>query len=124
MNIFNYRDHHFENGGGTTTEEYKKFQQEYINYLKKVCKANDWEITKVLRGHYEFSLFIKNSKNHYVYLSICDVRYFHNQWYNHILIRGALHDEDYVGMHNEYTSLEKLPSEIGRIFRFLARKNS
>lgn len=122
MSIFDYNGHHFANGGGETTEEYKKFQKIYIDYLKKLCEANRWTITKILRGHYEFSLFIKNEANHYVYLSICDVRYFHNQWYNHILIRGAVHDEDYVGMRNEYTNLTQLPSDIGRIFRFLGRK--
>jgi len=49
----------------------------------------------------------------YVYLSISDVRFFRNEWYNHILIRSAESERDYCGGHNNYTSLPNLQSAVG-----------
>lgn len=123
MNIEKYKNHHFEDGGSTTTKEYTTFQNAYIKYLKEMCEAHGWTLTKVIKSHYQFSVFIKDENYHYVYLSICDVRYFHNKWYDYILVRGAVNDEDYKGLTNEYTDLPHLTENIERIFRYLKRKD-
>jgi hypothetical protein len=44
------------------------------------------------------------------------VRFFRNDWYNHILIRTALDEKDYHGGYNNYTSLPNLKSAVGNLF--------
>lgn len=99
-----------------TTNDYKIFQTKYINYIKNICKQNNWEVVNVGKNHYYFSLFIKNRENKYIYLAISDVRYNMNQWYYHILIRRAEHEKDYYGRQNQYTSLEILDKAIETLF--------
>ena len=94
--------------GCYTGEDYKSFQTKYINYLRSICKQNHWQLVNVGRNHYCFSAFIKSAENKCVYVSISDVRYFSNEWYNHILIRTAEDETDYRGGFNNYTTLENL----------------
>ena len=94
--------------GAYTGEDYKSFQAKYINYLKAMCRDNHWRLVNVGRNHYCFSAFIKSAQNKCVYISISDVRYFNNEWYNHILIRSAKDEQDYRGGFNHYTTLEHL----------------
>lgn len=73
-----YLDYEFSSGC-YTGEDYKTFQTKYINYLKTICKSNNWRLVNVGKNHYCFSAFIKGgTENRYVYLSISDVRYFSN----------------------------------------------
>ena len=94
--------------GCYTGDDYKSFQTKYINYLKSVCKNNHWRLVNVGKNHYCFSAFIKSAENKCVYVSISDVRYFSNEWYNHILIRTAKDEQDYRGGFNNYTTLDGL----------------
>jgi hypothetical protein len=96
-------------------EDYKQFQNKYVNYLKTICKQSNWELVNVGRNHYEFSCFIKNNENKYVYFSISDVRFWKNEWYNHILVRTANHEKDYTGGMNNYTSLPNLKDAVGNL---------
>lgn len=75
--------------GCYTGDDYKSFQTKYINFLKTMCRNNHWQLVNVGRNHYCFSAFIKSAENKCVYVSISDVRYFSDEWYNHILIRTA-----------------------------------
>lgn len=75
--------------GCYTGDDYKSFQTKYINYLRTMCQNNHWQLVNVGRNHYCFSAFIKSAENKCVYVSISDVRYFSDEWYNHILIRTA-----------------------------------
>ncbi len=102
--------------GCYTGEDYKTFQTKYINYLKSICKTNNWRLVNVIKSHYCFSAFIKGgTENKYVYLSISDVRYFSNDWYKHILIRTAQNETDYRGGFNNYTTLERLEGKIAEM---------
>lgn len=102
--------------GCYTGEDYKTFQTKYINYLKFICKANNWRLVNVCKNHYCFSSFIKGgTENKCVYLSISDVRYFSNDWYKHILIRTAQNETDYRGGFNNYTTLERLEGKIAEM---------
>lgn len=94
--------------GCYTGEDYKSFQNKYINYLRNMCNSNNWRLVNIGRNHYCFSAFIVSSQNKYVYISISDVRYFSNDWYRHILIRTAKNETDYHGGFNNYTTLENL----------------
>ncbi len=94
--------------GCYTGDDYKSFQTKYLNYLRSICKQNHWQLVNVGKNHYCFSAFIKSAENKCVYISISDVRYFSNEWYNHILIRTAKNETDYRGGVNNYTTLEEL----------------
>ena len=94
--------------GCYTGDDYKSFQTKYINFLKTMCRNNHWQLVNVGRNHYCFSAFIKSAENKCVYVSISDVRYFSNEWYNHILIRTAKNETDYRGGVNKHKTLEKL----------------
>lgn len=106
--------------GCYTGNDYKTFQTKYINYLKTICKENNWSLIKVNKNHYCFSAFIKGgTENKYVYISISDVRYFNNDWYNHILVRTAKNEVDYKGGFNYYTTLAKLEGKICELLKEL-----
>ena len=106
--------------GCYTGNDYKTFQTKYINYLRKICKENNWSLIKINKNHYCFSAFIKGgTENKYVYISISDVRYFNNDWYNHILVRTAKNEVDYKGGFNHYTTLDKLEYKICELLKEL-----
>ena len=94
--------------GCYTGEDYKSFERKYINYLRSICKENDWELITTNKNHYCFSVFIRNQAGNHLYLSISDVRFWKNEWFNRILIRTAAHEKDYYGGGNNYTSLPDL----------------
>ena len=102
-----YIDYEFSSGC-YTGEDYKSFQTKYINFLRSVCKQNHWQLVNVGRNHYCFSAFIKSAENKCVYVSISDVRFFTNEWYNNILIRTAKNEQDYYGGFNHRTTLKEL----------------
>ena len=110
-----YLDYEFSSGC-YTGEDYKTFQTKYINYLRSICKANDWTLVNVIKGHYEFSVFIRNQIGQHVYLSISDVRFWRNEWYTNILIRTAKSETDYHGGGNNHTSLPNLITNVTRLF--------
>lgn len=102
-----YIDYEFSSGC-YTGEDYKSFQTKYINFLRSICKQNHWQLVNVGRNHYCFSAFIKSAENKCIYISISDVRFFTNEWYNNILIRTAKNEQDYYGGFNHRTTLKEL----------------
>ena len=102
-----YIDYEFSSGC-YTGDDYKSFQTKYINFLRSMCKQNHWQLVNVGRNHYCFSVFIKSAENKCVYVSISDVRFFTNEWYNNILIRTAKNEQDYYGGFNHRTTLKEL----------------
>ena len=103
-----YLNHTFSTGYYSPDKDYLSFQRKYINYLRALCKENDWRLVKVSKSHYFFSAFIKDMYGLCVYISISDVRFWKNEWYNNILIRAAKDENDYHGDHNYYTTLPLL----------------
>mgnify|MGYP001126380947 FL=1 len=102
-----YIDYEFSSGC-YTGDDYKSFQTKYINYLRSICKQNHWHLVNVGLNHYCFSAFIKSAENKCVYVSISDVRFFTNEWYNNVLIRKAKNEQDYYGGFNHRTTLKEL----------------
>lgn len=102
-----YIDYEFSSGC-YTGDDYKSFQTKYINFLRSMCKQNHWQLVNIGRNHYCFSAFIKSAENKCVYISISDVRFFTNEWYNNILIRTAKNEQDYYGGFNHRTTLKEL----------------
>lgn len=102
-----------------TGDDYKSFQTKYINYLRSICKNNHWQLVNVGKNHYCFSAFIKSAENKCVYISISDVRYFSNEWYDRILIRTAENETDYRGGFNNYTTLSDLEGSAAELLNDL-----
>lgn len=111
-----YLDYEFSTGI-YTGDDYKTFQNKYINYLRSICKENGWQLINIGRNHYEFSTFITDNENHYIYLSIFDVRYNRNAWYNRVLVRTAKNEKDYTGGSNNYYSLPVLQFAIHQLLK-------
>ena len=111
-----YLDYEFSTGV-YTGEDYKTFQTKYINYLRSICKENGWQLINVGRNHYSFSAFITDTENHYIYLSISDVRFFRNEWFTNVLIRTAKSEKDYTGGSNKYYSLPVLQFAIHKLLK-------
>ena len=109
-----YLNYEFSSGC-YTGEDYKSFQTRYINYLKAMCRENHWRLVNVGKNHYCFSAFIKSAENKCVYISISDVRYFSNEWYNNILIRTAKNVQDYRGRFNHFTTLVDLTGKAAEL---------
>ena len=105
--------------GCYTGEDYKSSQTKYINYLRSICKNNHWRLVNVGKNHYCFSAFIKSAENKCVYISISDVRYFSNEWYDHILIRTTENETDYRGGFNNYTTLSDLEGTAAELLNDL-----
>lgn len=114
-----YTKRDIEDWGGVTSKDYNSFQTKYRNFLKRLCTNNGYELVNFLKGHYQFSCFIKDpATGKFIYIFISDTRYFKNSWYNNILIRTAQHEKDYRGGSNDYTSLAKLEDKIKRMFSY------
>ena len=110
-----YLNYEFSSGC-YTGEDYKEFERKYISYLKTICKENGRKFVRALKNHYEFSAFLEVNY-HFIYVSISDVRFFQNEWYNNILIRTAKSDIDYTGGSNHYTDLPSITTNILNLAR-------
>ena len=109
-----YLNYEFSSGG-YTGDDYKSFELKYINYLKSIARNYGWELVNIGKNHYCFTVFIKKV-NKFAYISISDVRFWKNEWFNHILYRAAHHQKDYRGGGNCYASLPLLSFAIKQLF--------
>ena len=68
--------------------------------------------------NFEGRFWIQNNENKYLYISISDVRFWQNEWYNRILIRTAKSEKDYHGGGNNHTTLPELVEKAKYLFHF------
>ena len=71
------------------TKEYIDFERTYKSYLKSHL-PNNYTIHKFNPNHFCFSCIIKSDTDKFLYLSIDDVRFSPQGWYNNILIRSTI----------------------------------
>lgn len=99
-------------------EDYKKFQSAAKRSLKKIANAHGFDLHAFNGNHYEFSAVLKQQESgRFIYVSISDVRFWPDQWYNHVLIRTMSHDKDWTGGPNNYCSWP----DIGKTAQWLSR---
>jgi hypothetical protein len=105
-------DYNFESGI-QAGDFYQSFQRKYKNYLDKILpegyKIHSWN-----KNYYQFSAVIEHNGK-YVYMSISDVRYCPNEWFENILVRTMAHDKDWTGGPNTYASIFNLSNRIQRL---------
>lgn len=105
-------DYRFSSGG-VTGSDYKSFQTKYKNFIKKNLPEG-YSIEKWNPSHYQFSCVI-GKDGRYVYMSISDVRYFQNEWFQNILVRTMKHSTDWTGGPNQYASIFNLIKKIEKV---------
>ena len=113
MEIEKYLNYNFR-FSWKNTKEYLEFQTELIKHLKSVFKQNSITILKLNKNTFSFTMFLK-ANDKIIYLSIPDVRYYKNGWFNNILIRLTNSEDDYIGKDNHYTSLDKIIENIYKL---------
>ena len=104
-----YNNRELQDDGYRVSEEYKKFQKDLYNDLKKLAKEKGYEITKKTYGHYFESFFFRNGDK-YVYVHHGDLNrtyidFDHNCFF---LVRTAKDDNDYRGGTNDYCCYSNL----------------
>ncbi|MCD7832946.1 MAG: hypothetical protein LUH00_02995 [Lachnospiraceae bacterium] len=110
MNYDTWKIHDFSTGI-TSGDDYKKFQRNMRSDLRKQAADNHMVIQEFSGSHYEFSAILKSeTTGKLVFVSISDVRFFKNQWFNHVLFRRMKDEKDYSGGNNHFCSWP----EIGR----------
>jgi len=109
MAITKWLNYEFQTSS-TTTEKFVDFFKDLKKYIKTNLPEGA-ELVNFTKNHFCGSGFVKKGDK-YVYISISDVRFFKDEWYNKMLIRTAKHDKDFTGGANGFTDLPNLKKEI------------
>jgi len=115
--IENWIDFEFESSSGLT-QEFAQFARDFKKYIKRFANDTDikYQLINFDRGHFHCSGFIKNRiTQKFAYFSISDVRYFPNEWFDHILVRTAKNETDYTGGSNTYCRLDQLNKSVDQL---------
>lgn len=108
-----WKNKSIEDYGVTVSPEYNKFQNDYRRMLSEIGKDANMKLHKFNKNHYCFSAVLQSeATDKFYYISVGDVRYFNDDWANHILYRTMEHDKDWRGGSNRYSSLEKLGENL------------
>jgi hypothetical protein len=115
----------FNNRGWSTTHEnrsdaFAQFIRDTRSDLKRMLKGTGWELKTGWKGNwFTTSGFLYNeSLDRWVYISISDVRYWQDSWFERLLIRTAEHEKDYTGGRNQYCNFYDIPEQLERMFAY------
>ena len=104
--VAKWRGHEFQSSTGLT-EEFAAFAKEFKKAITQ--EMMDAFVVTFHGGHFEVSGFLQNkTTDRCVYWHISDVRFFSDEWVDHMLIRTTRDDHDYTGGPNQYASLVDL----------------
>jgi hypothetical protein len=104
MKTTKYLGHIFESSC-YKTPEFIQFSRDFRSDLRAMLVKTDWMIDTLSVGHFYISGFLKHMKTgEFVYISISDVRFFRDEWYNQMLVRTAKSNTDYTGGANGHTN--------------------
>jgi hypothetical protein len=117
-----YLNHEFESSC-YRTNDYISFERKYRNYIKKNLPSG-YSLHSFNGNHFEFSCVIETAARGFIYLSISDVRFFPNQWYNDILIRSMKHPKDWTGDSNRRARLNTLTEDISTLGKQMERSEA
>ena len=95
--------------GSFPGEDYLKFQRNARASLKKMAEENGFELFNFSKNHYCFSAVLrKKDSDHFIYVSIQDVRTWQDEWANQVLIRTMAHESDWTGGYNNYCTWDEI----------------
>jgi hypothetical protein len=111
--INKWHGHEFQSSMGLT-EEFASFAKDLKKAVTQAFQGTF--VVMVHRGHFEVSGFLQNkATDRWVYWHVSDVRFFQDEWVNHVLVRTATSDHDFAGGPNQYTTLMDLPAMVQRL---------
>lgn len=110
LNTIKMWKHHEFESASYRTEDYCKFEQTLVRWMRRLCKNNNWEVVKVMRNHFECGFFIRGRNGRMVNILGNDVRW--NDWWNRLCYRFVKDENDYHGESNCWTSYDKLEGAL------------
>ena len=114
---------HTFSSGTDPLPDYVEFQRKMRFDLKRIAKNNNLELHSFNKNHYEFSAVLKDiHEDKFIYVSISDVRYWKNEWYNHVLIRTMEHDKDWTGGSNHYCKWEEIGMKARELINSMSKQ--
>ena len=114
---------HTFSSGTYPMPDYVEFQRKMRFDLKRIAKNNNLELHSFNKNHYEFSAVLKDiHEDKFIYVSISDVRYWKNEWYNHVLIRTMEHDKDWTGGSNHYCKWEEIGMKARELINSMSKQ--
>lgn len=100
--------------GGYAGNDFKSFNIKFKNAIKKQLPEG-FEIHEWIEGHYCCSAVIKTPSGNFIYISIGDVRFCINEWFENILYRTMKSEKDWTGGRNHYASFFNLGEAIKKL---------
>lgn len=101
--------------GSYTGEDFNEFNTKFKKVIEKMLPDN-YSLHYWNKGHYYCSAVIKDNEEHFIYMSISDVRHFPHEWVENILIRTMKHDKDWTGGTNKFTDLINFTKDIQKLY--------
>lgn len=115
----------FNHSGWSTSHENKStaFEQwvrDTRSDIRTMLKGTGWKLVRWQGNWFIASGFLYNTElDRYVYISVSDIRYWQDAWFNRVLIRTATSDRDYTGGRNQYCAFINIPEKLEEMFRWL-----
>jgi hypothetical protein len=97
------------------TDEFAAFAKGFKKCIKDSLPEGA-ELVDFSRGHFYVSGFVKYRCS-YMYFSTSDVRFFRDEWYNHLLVRTAKYERDFTGGFNQYITLPEFKEAVEKLCR-------
>lgn len=95
------------------SDAFDQFVRDFRSYMKAEGKRLRLTPLPFKANWFITSGFVLNEKSgKMAYWSISDVRYFKDEWYNHVLYRTAENEKDYTGGSNHFCELPDLMESI------------
>lgn len=95
------------------SDAFDQFVRDFRSYMKAEGKRLGLTPLPFKANWFSISGFLLNEKSgKMAYWSILDVRYFKDEWYNHVLYRIVENEKDYIGVGNRFCELPDLMESI------------
>lgn len=112
LKINKWLGHTFQTSS-SRTPEYLAWHRDFRSALKKIL-PDGAELILSKPNHFDATGFVKRA-DRFVYFSVSDIRFWQDEWSNHVLIRTAKHDKDWTGGANNYTTLDNFTENVDRL---------
>jgi len=102
--------------GGYAGKDYLDFQRAAKRDLKKIAQSAGFSLHSFGPNHYCFTAVLRHeATGAFVYVSISDVRFGQDHWYNRVLYRSMKHEKDWTGGPNQRCAWNELATALTRM---------